>query len=460
MFMPTTPRTHPKSVARFAAGLVLGAALLAGGAAGVRGQQKFTPEREMLNRLVQSMQNDAAAKAFVQGRDQINEGKWATAATTFGKYVSDYPADKNVDAALYWLAYAQEKQKKYGEADVVLAKLIKEHAKSAWKSDAEKLRLLVRSKLGTLYNTGNNPDSLLDPQASQRPDADCELKVVALQALCQADRGARCSTHVNDALRSNTTCLVLKEAAITYLGRYGGQDALPALIQMARTEPNEKLRMRAIAALGRTGDERALDVLRELAMSPVYENESPTDSALHALAGFENPRAAGILADVIISGKNIEARTHGAQLLSQRRGDDVVDQLFRIYDAASEIEVKKYVLAGLGNRKDPRAVTRLVEVARSSPNVELRKQAIHSIPNRNDEQDLDVLIPLYDNEREAELKDHILDAIGHYQNQRAYQKLMQVVKSTEPLERKKKAMQMLSRSKDPAVLKFLEDMLK
>ncbi len=416
----------------------------------------------MLNRLVQSMQNDAAAKAFVQGRDQINEGKWATAASTFGKYVADYPADKNVDAALYWLAYAYEKQKKYGDADTALAKLIKEHTKSAWKNDAEKLRLLVRAKLdpGSLYNSANSPNSLYDPQAAQRPDADCELKVVALQALCQADRGARCSTHVNDALRSNTTCLVLKEAAITYLGRYGGQDALPALIQMARTEPNEKLRMRAIAALGRTGDERALDVLRELAMSPVYENESPTDSAIHALAGFENPRAAGILADVIINGKNIEARTHGVQLLSQRRGDDVVDQLFRIYDAASEIEIKKYVLAGLGNRKDPRAIAKLIEIARSSPNMELRKQAIHSIPNRNDEQDLDVLIPLYDSEREAELKDHILDAIGHYQNQRAYQKLMQVVKSSEPFERKKKAMQMLSRSKDPAVLKFLEDMLK
>ena len=459
MLMPTT-RTHPTSVARLAAGLLmLGAALLAGGE-GVRGQQKFTPEREMLNRLVQSMQNDAAAKAFVQGRDQINEGKWATAATTFGKYVADYPADKNVDAALYWLAYAYEKQRKYGDADTALAKLIKEHAKSAWKNDAEKLRLLVRSKLGTLYNTGNNPDSLLDPQASQRPDADCELKVVALQALCQADRGARCATHVNDTLRSNTTCLVLKEAAITYLGRYGGQDALPALIQMARTEPNEKLRMRAIAALGRTGDERALDVLRELAMSPIYENESPTDSAIHALAGFENPRAASILADVIINGKNIEARTHGAQLLSQRRGDDVVDQLFRIYDAASEVEIKKYVLAGLGNRKDPRAVNKLAEVARSASDVQLRAQAIRSIPNRGEEQDLDLLLPLYDSERDAELKDHLLDAIGHYQNQRAYQKLMQVVRSNESLERRKKAIQMLSRSKDPAVLKFLEDMLK
>ncbi len=442
---PDHRNIHP----RIAVCLVLGAAMLAGSL--TASAQKFTPERELLNRLIQSNGNDPAAKAFITGRDQINEGKWVTAASTFNKFVTEYPADKNIDAALYWLAYAYEKQRKYAEANGVLTRLIAEHAKSVWKDDAEKLRLIVRSKL--------DPGSL-DPQ-QQRPDADCELKVIALQSLCQSDR-ARCSSFVNDTLRSANTCVVLKEAAITYLGRYGGQEAVPSLVQMARNEQNVKLRMRAIAALGRTGDERALDVLREQAMSPIYESESPTDSALHALAGFDNPRAPVILADAIINGKNLEARTHGVSLLSQRRGDDVVDQLFRIYDGVADVQIKKYVLAGLGNRKDPRAVNKLVEVARGASDPELRKQAIHAIPNRNDEQDLDVLLQLYDSERDNDLKNYILEAVGKYnQNQRALQKLMQVVRSnTEPLERRKRAISVLSRSKDPVVLQFLQDMLK
>jgi HEAT repeat protein len=449
-------RIHPRGAARLAAGLVLGAALVAAGT-DTHGRQMFTPERDLLNRLMQAGQNDAAHKAFVAGRDQLNAQKWGVAAQTFDKFLQDYPSDKNADAALYWLAYAQEKQRKYGEADAALVKLIKEHSKSEWKMDAEKLRLSIRTKLSTVIKLDGE---LFDPQAAQRPDADCELKVIALQSLCQADR-TRCSAHVNDTLRSNTTCTVLKEAAIGYLGRYGGLEAVPSLIQMSRSEPNEKLRMRAIVALGRTGDERGLEVLRELAMSPVYENESPTDSALHALAAHENPRATAILADAVISGKNNEARSHGAQLLSGRRGDDVTDQLFRIYDGVSEVEVKKYVLAGLGNRKDPRAVARLIEVARNAPNKELRMQAIHSIPNRNAEQDLDVLVSLYDAEREEDLKNHILDAIGHYQHRRAYQKLMQVVNNkSEATDRRKKAVSLLSKSKDPEVLAFLENMLK
>ena len=93
--------------------------------------------------------------------------------------------------------------------------------------------------------------------------------------------------------------------------------------------------------------------------------------------------------------------------------------------------------------------------------MQLRAQAIRAIPNRGDEQDLDVLLSLYDSERDNDLKDHLLSAVGQYQNQRAYQKLEQIVRnSAEPLERRKSAINYLSRSKDPVVMKFLEDMLK
>src|SRR5438270_9222943 len=67
--------------------------------------------RELLNRLVQSPGNsDAATRAFTQGRSLIDDGKYAQAASTFDKFISQYPSDRNVDAALYWLAYAYSKQ--------------------------------------------------------------------------------------------------------------------------------------------------------------------------------------------------------------------------------------------------------------------------------------------------------------------------------------------------------------
>jgi HEAT repeat protein len=219
--------------------------------------------------------------------------------------------------------------------------------------------------------------------------------------------------------------------------------------------------MRAISSLGSTNDERALDVLRELAMGANFADQSPADSAIHALASHDSPRAVAILGEVIARGQNLKARTHAVGLLSRRRGEPALDELLRLYDAVPEAEVKKHLLAGLGNRKDPRALNKLLEVARSSSDVQLRAQAIRAIPNRGEEQDLDVLLSLYDAERDDNLKNNLLSAIGHYQNQRAYQKLQQVVRNTaEPLERRKTAISYLSRSKDPGVLRFLEEMIK
>jgi HEAT repeat protein len=432
---PSAPRLAPALLA--ALGLAL--ALLAA-PPDARAQA-----REMLNRLAQSSSNaDGAMGAFTLGRTQLDEGKYEQAIATFNNFVAAYPTHRNVDAAYYWLAYSYEKQNRLADADAALARLVERFPKSEWAADAHKLKIKVKAKL--------------DPQGANVPDGDAELKIIALQALCQNDR-ARCSTLVAETLRSSSEPRV-KEAAILLLGRYGGAEAVPTLMQMARSEPDARLRMRAIASLGRTGDERVLDVLREIALSPTYADESPTDSAIHALRDHESARAVGILGDVIINGKNLQARQHAVSLLSQRPGEPVVDELFRIYDAVADPQLRKYVVAGLGNRRSPRAAARLVEIARTAPDAELRATAIRAIPNRGEEEDLGVLLSLYDTERDAELKDYILEAVGHYKNQRAYQKLMQVVRNgSEPLERRKHAIEILSRVKDPEVMKFLESML-
>ena len=423
-------------------GAALAGLLLALSAAPVRAQQY----RELLNRFVQS-DNDSAMRAFTQGRSFVDAQQWAQAAAAFDRFVAQYPKDRNADAALYWLAYAHNRQGNPQAAESPLTRLLQEHPTSRWADDAKVLRVEVFAKLG-------KPVSAIDEK-----DATVELQIISLKTLCENDRPG-CPARVAEILRSNKPA-PLKEAALILLGRYGGAEAVPALIQFSRTEADEKLKMRAISALGATNDERALDVLRELAMGATFADTSPADSAIHALASHENARAVAILGEVATRSQNVKARTHAIELLSRRRGDNVVDELLRLYDAVPEVAVKKYVLAGLGNRKDPRAMTKLVEVARTAPDAQLRRQAIHAIPNRGDEKDLDVLISLYDSERDNELKKELLGGIGRYQTQRAYQKLQQIVRdNAEPLERRKAAISYLSRSKDPGVLAFLEGMLK
>src|SRR5215204_464977 len=440
---------HPNIIHRrntgsrlLAGALACAGLLLAADAAPANAQQY----KELLNRFVQS-DNDAAMRAFTQGRSFVDAQQWQQAASIFDRFVEQYPQDKNLDAALYWLAYANNRQGKPGAAEEPLKRLLQSYPSSRWADDAKVLRVEVLAKLGKAIT------------AIDEKDATVELQIIALKTLCENDR-VGCSARVGEVLRSNKPA-PLKEAAIILLGRYGGNEAVPALIQMARTEPDEKLRMRAISALGSTNDERALDVLREIAMGATYADVSPTDSAIHALAAHENARAVAILGEVATRGQSLKARTHAIELLSRRRGDNVVNELLRLYDAVPEVQVKKYVVAGFAMRKDPRALAKLAEVARSASDVQLRAQAIRSIPNRGEEQDLDLLLSLYDPERDNDLKNHLLAAIGRYQNKRAYQKLMQIVRNpAEPLERRKTAISHLSRSKDPEVMTFLESLLK
>lgn len=443
-----TPNIHTRRTRRTRlAALALSAAVLALASAFAPPRADAQVPSELLNRLVQSGQNDQATRELDQARALLDAQKWAQAASTFDKFISQYPSDKNIDAALFWLAYAYSKQNNYQASYDAITRLLQSYPKSTWANDAKGLRYEVLSKL--------NPKAVTDVP----DDGTVDIKILALKALCENDK-AGCSARVSEVLRSNNDSR-LKEAAIILLGRYGGTEAVPVLIQMSRNEPDAKLRMRAIRALGETNDERALDVLREIAMGPTYEDESPTDSAIHALVNHDNPRAVSILGDVAINGKNLRARTHAIELMSRRRGDNVVDELLRIYDAVPELQVKKYVLAGFAMRKDPRALNKLAEVARGSSDLELRKQAIRSIAIRGEEDTLNLLLPLYDSERDNDLKTGLLEAFGQYQDQRAYKKLEQVVLNTaEPIERRKTAISMLSRSKDPEVLNFLAGLLR
>lgn len=414
-------------------------------------------ERLRLNRLVQGSggASDAAMQAFVEGRELIDEEKWARAAERFNRFISQYPADKNVDAAYYYLAFAFKKQNKFREADEKLQRLMSDFPKSGWTDDAKKMRIELAPYV--------NP-KLADDARNEENE---EVQIIALQVLCQS-QPERCPALVGDVLARGTgASMRLREAAITFLGRYSPRAATPVLINILRNEPEEKLRIKAITALGRSDDESVLEPLREQALKPGFVDNGIVDTALHALASNDSPRAVNILGDLAMNAKTIEGRKHAIFLLSRRKGEPVVDELLRIWDAEQNLEIRKQVVEAFGNRLSTRAFDRLVQIARTNTNLELRTKAVRAIaqrgrtiPGYNLEDDLNVLLPLYDSERDEELKDVIVETIGHYQSRRATQKLMDIVRSNAPVERRKKALSMLSKSKDPEVLRFLEDLLK
>jgi HEAT repeat protein len=472
---------------------------------------------------------------FRSARDLITDGDWVRAQEKFNEYVTSFPNEKNVDAALYWLAYTQNKLAKFDQCRSTIDRLLEKYPNSSWKDDARVLLAQVpvttaaaaAAAYQDLVTTAVRAQTVITPPPPQGPqepiiyapsaimidpapviqgvvapaavvgyevdiasaddDDPCEFKIVVLQALFQTDlqRGIMAAT---EWLKPGSTQTVrCKSAALTLLGRNGGKAATPVILGVAKSEPDLKLRARAISALGASNDDTVVDSLRDFAMSS-QENDI-VEATLYALSKHTGDRAITVLSEFASNGsRTIGQRKVAISSISIRPGEPAVDALFRIYDADPNIEIRKAVIAGFANRKSERAGNKLYEIARSSDNVELRKAAINAISRRGGDKAIEFLLNLYDTEKNEELKDQIINSLGYgsgifagtplaaasgqnmvysvgggsrMSDQRVIRKMIEIARNPQaPMERRKRAIGWLSRSKDPEVLKFLEELLK
>ena len=466
------------------------------------------------NRLAQQGSNDAAATLFRSGRDLITDADWAKAQEKFSQFISAYPNDKKVDEALYWMAYALNKQSKIDQCRATLRSLLDKYPNTTWRDDARVLLAQTTLTAAQVYEMGTPtpapviravPGSIVyAPQApvaiapvqgnaavwnldGPTPDAaddndPCEFKIVVLQALFQTDvqRGIVAAT---DWLKPGSNQTVrCKSAALSLLGRNGGKAVTPVILGVARNEPDLKLRARAISALGATNDDSVVDALRDFALNS-QENDI-VEASLYALSKHTGERAIAVLGEIAsASGRPVALRKQAISTISTRPGEPAVDALLKIYEADQSSEIRKTVIYGFGNRKSERAGAKLLEIARGSDVIELRKVAISAISRRGGDKVIDTLLNLYDTEKNEELKDQIMNALGsgavvytaaggqsfgttvangkRVNDERVVRKLIEIARNPQtPMDRRKRAIGWLSRSNDPQVLKFLEELLK
>jgi HEAT repeats/Outer membrane lipoprotein len=487
------------------------------------GQQRSSTSNSTNRSSQQSQSNTDATTVFRSARDLITDGEWAKAQEKFDEYVTSYPNEKNIEAALYWLAYAQQKLARYDQCRATIDRLLEKYPNSSWRDDARMLRIqapvayaMAAEDLAATLRATPAPLAPVDVPMAYTPvapittvnvtplpaqvaeiasaygvdsssdsgadDDPCEFKIVVLQALFQTDlqRGIMAATEwLKPGSTQTTRC---KSAALTLLGRNGGKAVTPVILGVARSEPDLKLRARAISTLGATNDDTVVDALREFALNSP-ENDI-VEASLYALSKHSGERAINVLADIAISGKTTSQRKMAISSIASRPGEPSVDALFRIYDADQTVEIRRSVINGFGNRKSERAGTKLLEIARSSDNVDLRKAAVSSISRRGGDKVVEFLLAIYNTEKNEEVKDQILSSLGSGQmfyttsnkgpvaitpgqttarmsDERVINKFIEIARNQqEPMERRKRAIGWLSRSKDPKVLAFLQELLK
>jgi hypothetical protein len=401
--------------------------------------QKLSHRKPVVDRFTPQGGNDAASVMFRGGRDFISDSQWAKAEEVFNNYVKAYPNDKNIDAALYWMAYSQYKQNKYDQAKITITRLLTNYQDTSWRSDAKTLMAQL---------PGQTPMAVVDPPVVEPPepaeapespqalkekekikppvppkptvkvplpprglwvakgrggddyeagpeDDPCEFKIVVLQALIQSDPPRGLAVAQDWLKPGSTQTPRCKSAALTLLARNGGKAMTPVILGFAQNETDVKLKAKAISVLGSTNDDSVVEPLKGFALNA--QQPEISEAALYALS--------------------------------------------------------QHTSAGAGDK--------LFQIASSAENIELRKAAISAIGRRGGERAVDYLIKLYDTEKNEELRDQIINSLGYSNDPRIVKKLIAIAKDPQtPIERRKRAIGWLSRSKDPEVLQFLEDLLK
>lgn len=475
----------------------------------VYSQRAFAVDQDIqkLNRFMQSNKtNTAAMQIFKEGRDMIEAQNWQRAAEKFNDFIKGYPKDKDLDAALYWFAYAKQKQGFKEDAATPLKRLIERFPASSWRREAE--ALLVVMGYQNVVTDINNSDN-------------CEIKVLALQSLFQADE-ERAITIVTDSLKANSTsCPSFQAAAVSLLGAHGGARAIPILLDITRSNTDLKLRLTAIKRLGEQNSEQVADELIKL-----YDADRTRDirvQILRALIEGRTQRGSAKVLEVARAGDDLATRQYAIRYLADLKDAASLDELIRIYDADKTPEIRSQVLRSLSDREDPRARAKILEVARTGETpdirieairrlgghgrigmdelldlysketdvkikqglmrtfadnndpraraklmeiahandpVDLRKYAIRVLGDRDDEQTVNDLVGMYDNEQNAEVRAVLLRAFGNSKQKSAVRKLMTIARNDPSVEQRKLAVRYLGESKDPEALKFLEELLK
>lgn len=265
----------------------------------------------------------------------LNSGNWGQAIDKFGQVAQR--GGSEVDAALYWKAYAENKAGRSQPALATLRQLAGAHPKSEWLDDAKALEVEIQGgdgdaplsedeelKLYALNGLlGSDPERALPLlhkflQGNHPP----RLKEQALFVISQSDSPEAQKTVRNVARGSAHPELQLK--AIEYLGIAGDVEILA---ELARQEKNPPVRSQAIHGLGLTEGEKASDALRSIYSSS--PDPSVRRSVLQALFIQENARA---LIDLFKTEKDREVRREIVHYLSMMDSEEAEQFISKIFE--------------------------------------------------------------------------------------------------------------------------------
>lgn len=288
-----------------------------------------------------------------RAKDLIAEEQWLRAIAELEAAAGD-PKERDRDEALFWLAHSQSQLRRYAAALATIDRLEQAHKASRWVRPAHSLRMEIAQRLGradVLWFTARPAPAPPAPPAPPTAPA---------PAAPAAPPGTPAPPPPPPPVDVWTSAFRAREAN----GTFTWSSDLRAR--------ELDLRVEALAGLIRLDAEKAIPVLKEIALDAA--NPDPARRALFVLAQSDRPDARATVVEVARTGPE-PVQIAAVRELGRLDVPNLAAELMQVYTRAN-MAVRYQVVTALGERE---ATTALVRIVQQESNPQLREAAVTTL---------------------------------------------------------------------------------
>jgi len=371
-------------------------------------------------------QEREAERVYQQAKKLADKGQWEEALKAFDE--ASQKGGVRADGALYWKAYAQNKLNQQAEALSTLAELKKSFPDSSWMKVARELEAEIR-RAGRQQS--DDPGSQTDE----------ELKLLAINSLLHTDP-EKALPILMKLLEGNASPRI-KEKALFVLSQSGSDKAREIVASFARGKSNPELQLKSLEYLALFGGKESRQVLADVYASTSEKKIKKAILGFFMIGGERDRLLAAAKGE-----KDADLRGEAIGQLGVLRARA---ELFEMYQAESEVKVKKKILDALfvGGAAD-----KISDLAQNEKDAVLRRAAIEKLGLM--EGTTATLLKMYANEKEKEIRKKVIEALFLQGDAKAIVDIAR--KETDP-ELKKKAIEQLSIMNSKEGSEYFEEIL-
>jgi HEAT repeat protein len=370
------------------------------------------------------------ASMYADGTRAINESRWSEAAALFDRVAQ--LRGEHAEGALYWKAYAENKEGQPASALSTCGELRKKYPRGHWLDECGALEIEIRGNSG-------HPVS---PQA----EPDENLKLLALNALMQQDQTE--AVPILQKILAGNQSDELKSRALFVLAQNQSSQAEALINQIAQGQSGAALQIKAIRMLAIAKGKSANDTL-----ASIYQHSTDAQVKRSILQSYLITGDSSKLLEVARQESNPDLAKTAIRTLGAM---NAAPDLLSMYRASNNAQTKEEIINALVASGHRNGSSPLSEIATSEQDPALRRKAIRNLGIAGGMSAAPALVDTYQKNSDPETKRAAAQAL--FLANDAHD-LVVLAGAEKNMALKEYLVQQLSLMHNPEATKFLMDVL-